>query len=82
MRNRTDLVEAINKLKNDLEQAHRDIADGVRDWLDVKDVCKKLNQENNALRDMLSDTIASDRNLTKQQAKEVVDRMLEERMLN
>ena len=50
-------IKNMLKLKDDLEQAKREIADGVRDWLDLKDAYRSLKDENNILREMLVDHI-------------------------
>ena len=50
-------IKNILKLKDDLAQAKREIADGVRDWLDLKEAYRNLKDENNMLRVMVVEYI-------------------------
>ena len=76
-------IKNMLKLKDDLEKAKREIADGVRDWLDLKDAYRNLKDENNILREMLVDHITKSLDpADRARAKESIEHSIKNRKSN
>ena len=72
----TGEVEEINKLKADLDRAYREMAEGVRDFLDLRENFRRVRKEKQEVTEAAVKAITSSSNTTEENAKKMLDEWL------
>ena len=80
MKNKKDFKDSIDKLKSDLDGAYREMADGVRDLLCLREAYTRLNKENKVLRSLTTQTLSRHHGITLNMAKAMTNDMVSEEM--
>ncbi len=68
--------KTVKDLKADLDNAYREMADGVRDLINLRVAYSGLNKENTALRGMLIQSLCHQHGITVERASVMMNDML------
>ena len=80
MKNRQDIKDSVVKLKADLDRAYREMADGVRDLISLRESYSQLNKENTDLRGLLIQSLSQQHGITTETAAAMMNDMLSENL--
>ena len=69
-------VEEIDKLKESLARAYREMADGVREFLDLRENLQRVQKEKQELTEAAVKAITSSSNTSEENAKKMLDEWL------
>lgn len=69
-------VEEINELKENLDRAYREMAEGVREFLDLQENFKRVRKEKQDLTEAAVKAITSSSNVSEENAKKMLDEWL------
>ena len=65
--------EEIKKLQEDLDKAYTEMAEGVREFLDLREAFKKVHKEKQNLKSAAIKAITSSSNTSEETAKKMLD---------
>ena len=68
-----DLKKRITDLETELERSQRELCEGVRDWLDLKEAFKKVRREKADLHEAAVKAITASSGTTESHAKDMLD---------
>jgi molecular chaperone GrpE (heat shock protein) len=72
-KNNSELKKKISDLETELERSQRELCEGVRDWLDLRDAYKKVHQERTNLKEAAVKAITAAGGTTEEHAKDMLD---------
>lgn len=73
-----DVKDSVVKLKAELDRAYREMADGVRDLICLRESHSRLNKENTKLRGLLIQSLSQQHGITSETAVSMMNDMLSE----
>jgi len=73
MAENSELLEKINKMQVNLDNAYREMADGVREFLDLRQSFKNLLEERNCLEAAAVKALMASSSMTKEHAQNMLN---------
>lgn len=80
MKNKKDSKDSIDKLRNDLDRAYREMADGVWDLLSLREAYAHLSKEHKVLKSLITQTLSRHHGITHDMATVMMNDMIAEEM--